>query len=250
MKLSTVALYSNDFIIITCIIIFLLHHISVISCGNPGLPLYASISQSTWLYGDTVVYTCDIGYKHTSGDMERTCQEDGQWSGTFPNCTGRIVWVESWLTINSGKYVILIQLFFLWYFLWWFFSAISCGDPGEIANAKRILSGEFYNDIVVYTCDTGYNQTSGDMERTCQEDGHWSGSLPTCQGNKNYESVPCSLIDNIWVYLTVLFIWHCQFIFSLFVIYFYFNSAWNNNSRYADTCVFILMVKSLHSYSL
>ena len=29
-------------------------------------------------------------------------------------------------------------------------------------------------------CDTGYNHSTGDLVRTCQNDGTWSGALPAC----------------------------------------------------------------------
>ena len=37
-----------------------------------------------------------------------------------------------------------------------------------------------FNVIVTYVCDTGYNHSTGDLVRTCQNDGTWSGALPAC----------------------------------------------------------------------
>ena len=36
-----------------------------------------------------------------------------------------------------------------------------------------------FGDTVTYTCDRGF-QLSGDSMRTCQSDGIWTGSAPTC----------------------------------------------------------------------
>ena len=34
-------------------------------------------------------------------------------------------------------------------------------------------------DTVTYTCDAGF-ELNGDAMRTCQSDGTWTGSAPTC----------------------------------------------------------------------
>ncbi len=42
-----------------------------------------------------------------------------------------------------------------------------------------------YGTTAVYECDTGYELTSGDSERTCTGNtvGEWSGSAPVCTGS-------------------------------------------------------------------
>lgn len=37
-----------------------------------------------------------------------------------------------------------------------------------------------FGETAVYLCDEGYNMTSGDSNTTCQTDGTWDGTLPTC----------------------------------------------------------------------
>ena len=65
------------------------------------------------------------------------------------------------------------------------FAAISCGDPGLGVLATRTDNSTNYKDKATYTCDTsGHVKISGDLERTCQWDGQWDGSAPTC-GEKN-----------------------------------------------------------------
>ena len=36
-----------------------------------------------------ITYTCATGYNHSSGDLFRTCQNNGQWTGTAPTCTSK-----------------------------------------------------------------------------------------------------------------------------------------------------------------
>lgn len=60
--------------------------------------------------------------------------------------------------------------------------AISCGHPGVPANA--VLSGDkfTYGSIIHYSCTAG-RRLIGNSTRECQEDSHWSGTLPHCSGS-------------------------------------------------------------------
>ncbi len=55
-----------------------------------------------------------------------------------------------------------------------------CGDPGHVPNARR--DGLVFNfpHSVNYKCDAGYTMR-GISQRFCQNDGNWSGRLPTCE---------------------------------------------------------------------
>ena len=57
---------------------------------------------------------------------------------------------------------------------------VSCGQPDSPSNGRVDTSaGTFFGDVARYSCDTGYT-VSGPAERTCQADGRWNGSVPTC----------------------------------------------------------------------
>ena len=43
--------------------------------------------QATYNYNTNVVYSCDVGYEQTSGDLTRTCTAIDTWSGTLPVCS-------------------------------------------------------------------------------------------------------------------------------------------------------------------
>ena len=73
------------------IILLLCIQISVHICGDPGLSKHVVISNISLFSGEKVVYNCQLGYKHSSGDLERTCQPDGRWNGTVPECVGKIM---------------------------------------------------------------------------------------------------------------------------------------------------------------
>ncbi|GBM03058.1 Protein lev-9 [Araneus ventricosus] len=56
----------------------------------------------------------------------------------------------------------------------------SCGDPGEVKNARR--EGEIFTftSRVTYHCDPGY-ELVGRANRYCESKGEWSGVLPSCR---------------------------------------------------------------------
>ena len=57
-------------------------------CDDLPHPANGLVSLSGNATGDTTNYTCDAGYE-LEGASVRTCQTDGQWSGTAPTCTLR-----------------------------------------------------------------------------------------------------------------------------------------------------------------
>ena len=70
--------------------------LAVVTCGHPEVSTHVrifnkdshSITNVTWLYGENITYNCNYGYSQISGDMERTCEADGEWSGEVPICVG------------------------------------------------------------------------------------------------------------------------------------------------------------------
>ena len=58
---------------------------------------------------------------------------------------------------------------------------VSCGLPNAPRNGRVDTSaGTSFGDVASYSCDTGYT-LNGPAERTCQADGRWNGSVPTCE---------------------------------------------------------------------
>ncbi|XP_065899762.1 sushi, von Willebrand factor type A, EGF and pentraxin domain-containing protein 1-like isoform X2 [Dysidea avara] len=118
------------------------------SLGDDGVPSYE----------DTCSFTCNTGYELTGSDT-RTCQSDGNWSGSDDVC--RRVPCPPLTGPNNGMIT------------------CSLGDDGVPS----------YEDTCSFTCNTGYELTGSDT-RTCQSDGNWSGSNGVCR------KVPCpSLTD-------------------------------------------------------
>ena len=63
---------------------------SAIDCGDPGTLANGQRSLSSTTYNSVVTYTCDVGYT-LQGSNSRTCQSSGQWSGSVPHCTCKLL---------------------------------------------------------------------------------------------------------------------------------------------------------------
>ena len=63
---------------------------------------------------DTISYECEAGYGLKSGSQQRTCGQDGQWSGNPPVC-GNTEKHEQFADIGRDRciLVLLILSFFL-----------------------------------------------------------------------------------------------------------------------------------------
>ena len=59
-------------------------------------------------------------------------------------------------------------------------SGKNCGDPGNIENGYRKISGYVFTSSVNYFCNDGYI-LAGRALHYCQSDGHWGGELPVCK---------------------------------------------------------------------
>ena len=61
-------------------------------------------------------------------------------------------------------------------------TAVDCGsltipDNGTVSHT----GGTTFGQTATYSCNIGYNLV-GDSNRSCQAEGSWSGSAPTCEG--------------------------------------------------------------------
>ena len=51
-------------------------------------------NDDRWSRGEIATYTCQDGYEHTAGDLQRTCVKYfiiySKWTGELPTCSGRV----------------------------------------------------------------------------------------------------------------------------------------------------------------
>ena len=57
------------------------------NCGLPETVCNATSKLTGHVYGDTVTYQCNMGFR-AHGPVVRTCTALGHWSGTPPACRG------------------------------------------------------------------------------------------------------------------------------------------------------------------
>ena len=70
----------------------------------------------------------------------------------------------------------------------------SCDQPVSHSYGRVDTSaGTSFGDVARYSCDKGY-MLIGLKERTCQADGQWNGSVPTCESELLQFSTYCTCI--------------------------------------------------------
>ncbi len=121
------------------------------------------ITSNSNNYQSSAIYTCTTGFIFTaSSGGVRMCGADGQWTGDAPTCPRELV--------NN-----IVQRCDL-------LTAVNCGNLTVPMNGiVDTSSGTTYQETATYTCNDGY-QLVGALTRTCQDNGEWSLSAPTCRG--------------------------------------------------------------------
>jgi hypothetical protein len=117
---------------------------AVVTCPSLVPPLHGDLSKTSSNVGGVATYTCLSGYG-TPTPATRTCQADGTWSGTEPSC-----------------------------------AAVNCGALSKPANGGVEAPSTIFEDKATYACDPNF-ELVGDATRTCQANGTWSGTAPTCK---------------------------------------------------------------------
>ncbi len=62
---------------------------------------------------------------------------------------------------------------------------VTCPALSDPTNGMVDVPNNNFGTVATFTCDNGYTLTGGSF-RVCQNDGTWSGSAPTCQGEFHY----------------------------------------------------------------
>lgn len=118
----------------------------LVVCGAPDQPVDSVVTTPKGTaFGETALYACVAG-RSLEGDAERACLASGDWSGSPPKCT----------LVDCGS--------------------LQAPSHGELSTP----GGTSYGAIAQYQCDPGYALSSG-AERTCMEDGSWSGDAVSCE---------------------------------------------------------------------
>lgn len=56
-------------------------------CGNPDTHISTVVSVTSTTEDGVATYSCADGYETPVGDLRRTCESNGDWSGLAPTCS-------------------------------------------------------------------------------------------------------------------------------------------------------------------
>ncbi|KAM9788847.1 complement factor B-like [Neosynchiropus ocellatus] len=127
-----------------------------VECPDPTVLVNGMVlpSQETYYVGNVTTFECYSGFP-LRGSAKRTCLSNGKWSGSTTICSSPI--------------------------------GHMCPDPGVPPGAARSGNSFDINDKVTYTC-SGDLMLLGSSERTCLEDGQWTGTEPACYSKFAYDT--------------------------------------------------------------
>ncbi|XP_064920941.1 inactive serine protease PAMR1 isoform X9 [Columba livia] len=118
---------------------------NLVMCRTPGAPAHGIVEGDDFKYAGYSLKGSHVAY----------CQLDGTWSTHHPEC------------VLDEK---------------------NCSDPGGPLNGYRrvvedtgLLNGRYakIGTVIAFFCNNSY-VLSGNEQRTCQDDGEWSGKQPIC----------------------------------------------------------------------
>ena len=172
-----------------------------IICPIPEPNRNVIVRGHDYTYGNELEYLCNTGYV-LDGPSTRRCTESGEWSGKEPECVrnecprpppfqnGRY-YASSYsqgsnlvYTCNEGyslvgKGIRLCLSTHEWSGNEPYCQKKKCPNPPPIENGFFDGSEFFYEDIVEYQCNTGY-EIVGQARRKCLSVGQWGGADATC----------------------------------------------------------------------
>ncbi|XP_052776199.1 sushi, von Willebrand factor type A, EGF and pentraxin domain-containing protein 1-like isoform X1 [Mya arenaria] len=112
------------------------------TCYPPYVAPHSRFIGDDLTYNATIEFFCEDGFK-LNGQIVRTCQDNGLWSGVAPTC-----------------------------------ELIICPTP-QTGNVIIVGTSYSYGDVLEYRCNAGY-AIQGPMFRNCTSSGQWSGDEPKC----------------------------------------------------------------------
>ncbi|NXU49315.1 PAMR1 protease, partial [Turnix velox] len=180
------------------------------NCSDPGGPLngYRKVVEDTGLLngryakiGTVIAFFCNNSYV-LSGNEQRTCQDDGEWSGKQPICIKACR--EPKISDLVRQKVLPVQVQSRETPLHQLYSSAFSKQKLEIYPTKKpaLPFGDLppgYQHLhtqLQYECISPFYHRLGSSRRTCLKTGKWSGRAPVC--------IPiCGKAENITLQKTV-----------------------------------------------
>ncbi|XP_033101174.1 sushi, von Willebrand factor type A, EGF and pentraxin domain-containing protein 1-like isoform X2 [Anneissia japonica] len=179
----------------------------IISCGEPDKPQHSVINYVDGTFQDIVTYMCDIGYI-LEGPTERRCLSDGLWSNVTPVCSavkcpppplfigalplttnaeyifGSIVNFSCSTGFkNQGTGTIMCEASGTWNVTVDPCIAVECPHPSASTLHEQLsmtVLDYSVGAVITFSCTNNY-QIHGPKSLTCDINGNWNDSFPTCK---------------------------------------------------------------------
>lgn len=147
-------------------------------------PANGTVTRTMGVTGDVATYGCDGGYQLT-GTATRTCQPDGAWSGAAPTCTAITTGCNPNPCVHSAGCTPVGTGGYSCGTCDTGWTGANCDTPVTCSGATAPVNGAVsatsatYDTSITYSCNAGY-ALSGGATRTCQANGSFSGTAPSC----------------------------------------------------------------------
>ena len=154
-----------------------------VNCPALSAPTNGGVTAPATTYGSVATYSCNGGYA-LNGSTSTTCGASGAWSNPAPTCVATVTPCTPNPCLNAGVCTVVAASYSCACAAG--YSGTNCGTPVQCSGATAPTNGGVsaasatYGNNVTYSCDTGYSLASGSATRTCQADGTFSGTQPTC----------------------------------------------------------------------
>jgi hypothetical protein len=175
-----------------------------VSCEALAAPAQGSVNVDTTAVGGIASYGCELGFGIV-GVASRACQGDGTWTDSAPTCApgdcesltspanGTVTTPNGTATGEAASYACnagyvldgvasrTCQTDSSWSDAEPSCAPVDCGAPEAPASGSVDSSlGTTFGLSVTYTCNAGH-ELQGDAMRSCEADGSWSGTAPSCE---------------------------------------------------------------------
>ncbi|XP_043571879.1 sushi domain-containing protein 1 isoform X4 [Chiloscyllium plagiosum] len=183
-------------------------HCTIVDCGSPPSLLNTLFHQPVnTTYRSRVVYQCQVGYVHVTGNDTSVCSAQGQWEGANLECEAvdcgsppTLLNTVSYPPVNTTygstvKYqcqdgyvpvreneTLICSAHGQWEGAKLECKALDCGSPLSLLNARpRQPVNTTYGSTVVYHCRVGYVPVSGNVTSVCSAQGQWERANLECE---------------------------------------------------------------------
>ncbi|XP_060562325.1 sushi, von Willebrand factor type A, EGF and pentraxin domain-containing protein 1-like [Ruditapes philippinarum] len=181
-----------------------------VKCPTVGDVDNGDVSATSDGLSTSILYTCHSNYIIKGSEL-LVCRSDGSWNDSIPTCV-----CDPPLSLVDGNYTISADGMTLTYRCDVGFSMVGsnvrtcatdssgwsgfpptcnkCEDISSIADGDVLITTNGSTSSVTYTCYLGYS-VSSDYSATCDEDGHWDISAPTCLQCPSIESIQSGIVS-------------------------------------------------------